>query len=101
QSRAKVERAGRKHEPHGRSQHGSRGHRQRFLTPEEAERLVGSIHADRNQIAAKAIMLLLLTGARRREVTRARWEDVDWEKRTPGASLEIGQTESHCAQRCG
>ena len=27
-------------------------------------------------------MLLLLTGARRREVTRARWEDVDWEKRT-------------------
>ena len=57
-------------------------HRQRFLTPEETQRLVGSIHADRNQIAAKAIMLLLLTGARRREVTRARWEDVDWEKRT-------------------
>jgi integrase len=57
-------------------------HRQRFLTPEEAQRLVGSIHADKNQIAAKAIMLLLLTGARRREVTRARWEDVDWEKRT-------------------
>jgi integrase len=57
-------------------------HRQRFLTREETEHLVGSIHADKNQIAAKAIMLLLLTGARRREVTRARWEDVDWEKRT-------------------
>jgi integrase len=57
-------------------------HRQRFLTPEEAQRLVGSIQADENQIAAKAIMLLLLTGARRREVTRARWEEVDWEKRT-------------------
>jgi integrase len=27
-------------------------------------------------------MLLLLAGARRREVTRARWEDVDREKRT-------------------
>ena len=50
--------------------------------PEESQRLIGSIHADKNQIAAKAIMLLLLTGARRREVTRARWEDVDWEKRT-------------------
>jgi integrase len=57
-------------------------HRQRFLTPEETQRLIGSINADKNQIAAKAIMLLLLTGARRREVTRARWEDVDWEKRT-------------------
>jgi integrase len=57
-------------------------HRQRFLTPEETQRLIGSIHADKNQIAAKAIMLLLLTGARRREVTRARWEDVDREKRT-------------------
>jgi integrase len=57
-------------------------HRQRFLTPEETQRLVGSIRADKNEIAAKAILLLLLTGARRREVTRARWEDVDWEKRT-------------------
>ena len=57
-------------------------HRQRFLTAEETQRLIGSINADKNQIAAKAIMLLLLTGARRCEVTRARWEDVDWEKRT-------------------
>jgi integrase len=36
-------------------------HRQRFLTPEETQRLVRSIDADKNQIAAKAIMLLLLT----------------------------------------
>ena len=57
-------------------------HRQRFLTAEETQRLIASINADKNQIAAKAIMLLLLTGARRCEVTRARWEDVDWEKRT-------------------
>jgi integrase len=27
-------------------------------------------------------MLLLLTGARRSEVTRAKWEHVDWEQRT-------------------
>ena len=57
-------------------------HRQRFLTTEETQRLIGSISADKNQIAARAIMLLLLTGARRREVTRARWQDVDWVKRT-------------------
>ena len=57
-------------------------HRQRFLTPEETQRLIASINADENQIAAKAIMLLLLTGARRSEITRAKWEHVDWEKRT-------------------
>jgi integrase len=57
-------------------------HRQRFLTPEETQRLIASINADENQIAAKAIMLLLLTGARRREVTQAKWEHVDFEKRT-------------------
>jgi len=57
-------------------------HRQRFLTPGETQRLIASINVDENQVAAKAIMLLLLTGARRREVTRARWEHLDWEKRT-------------------
>src|SRR5262249_42009845 len=56
-------------------------HRQRFLTPEETQRLIASINADQNQIAARAIILLLLTGARRSEVTQAKWEDVDWEKR--------------------
>jgi integrase len=56
-------------------------HRQRFLTPEETQRLIASIRADQNQIAARAIILLLLTGARRSEVTQAKWEDVDWEKR--------------------
>ena len=35
-------------------------HRQRFLTPEETQRLIGSINADKNQIAAKAIMLRCL-----------------------------------------
>jgi len=39
--------------------------RDRFLTPEESQRLIASIEADENQIAAQAIMLLLLTGARR------------------------------------
>lgn len=54
--------------------------RNRFLTAEEASRLIASIEADQNQIAAKAIMLLLLTGARRNEVTQAKWAEVDWER---------------------
>jgi len=39
--------------------------RERFLSLEEAQRLVVSIEQDENEVAADAIMLLLLTGARR------------------------------------
>ncbi len=56
--------------------------RDRFLSPEEAKRLIASIHADENRVAANAIMMLMLTGARRNEVTHAKWEYIDWEKRT-------------------
>jgi hypothetical protein len=45
--------------------------RQRFLTPEETQRLVAAIKADENRIAGQAITLLLLTGARKSEVTKA------------------------------
>lgn len=55
--------------------------RERFLSFEEAQRLIASIERDENQVAAKAIMLLL-TGARRNEITHARWDYLDWEKRT-------------------
>jgi integrase len=33
-------------------------------------------------MAASAILLLLLTGARKREITHARWEYLNWEMRT-------------------
>jgi integrase len=51
------------------------------LTAEETERLIASIAEDENRAAAQAIMLLLLTGARRSEITQAKWEHVDWTKR--------------------
>lgn len=56
--------------------------RERFLSLEEAKRLVASIEGDENQVAANAIMLLLLTGARRNEITQAKWEHIDWSNRT-------------------
>ena len=56
--------------------------RERFLSLVEAHRLIASIEQDENQVAAKAIMLLLLTGARRNEVTHARWDYLDWQKQT-------------------
>jgi integrase len=56
--------------------------RNRFLSQDETSRLGTSIEADENKTAAKAIRLLLLTGARRNEITHAKWEHVDWEKGT-------------------
>ena len=54
----------------------------RFLSEEEAEALVRSINSDQNRTAARAIMLLLLTGARRNEITFAKWDYIDWKNRT-------------------
>lgn len=56
--------------------------RNRFLADWEAENLVRAIQSDENQTAARSIMLLLLTGARRNEVTFAKWEYVDWKNKT-------------------
>ena len=56
--------------------------RQRFLTRDELRALLLSIKEDQNQTAAQAILLLLLTGARRNEVTQATWDLVDWENET-------------------
>jgi integrase len=57
-------------------------HRQRFLTADETKRLVTAIDEDENRVAAQAIKLLLLTGGRRNEITHAKWEHVDWQRRT-------------------
>jgi integrase len=56
--------------------------RNRFLDKDEAKRLVEALAGDVNQVAAKAILLLLLTGARRNEITHARWDHVDLEAST-------------------
>lgn len=55
--------------------------RNRFLNEPEMERLIGALGADENQVAAKSILLLLMTGARRNEVTHGRWEHIDFEGR--------------------
>lgn len=56
--------------------------RERFLSADEARRLIVSIEQDENEVARKAIMLLLLTGARRNEITHAKWEHLEWDRRT-------------------
>lgn len=56
--------------------------RQRFLSPFEMRALIDALRDDENEQAAKAIELLLLTGARRNEITQARWEHVNLEQKT-------------------
>ena len=56
--------------------------RERFLTAEETHRLLKALDTDENQTAAQSIKLLLLTGARRNEITRAKWEYIDWQNKT-------------------
>jgi integrase len=53
--------------------------RQRYLAGAELDRLSAALAADRNQAAANAIRLLLLTGARSGEVFAATWRQFDIE----------------------
>jgi integrase len=53
--------------------------RESYLTKEEPDRLIAAIETDSDKTAAAAIMVMLLTGARKREVTHARWENIDLE----------------------
>lgn len=56
--------------------------RERYLSAREMRALIGALRVDENQLAAKAIELLLLTGGRRNEITHARWEHVSLEQKT-------------------
>lgn len=54
--------------------------RERFLSADEIQRLGTVLAIHPNQIAANAIRLLMLTGARRGEVLNATWEQFDLER---------------------
>ena len=51
--------------------------RERYLSEEEARRLLDVLEGDKDQQAAHVIRLLLFTGARKSEILAARWENVD------------------------
>lgn len=56
--------------------------RERFLTPEETMRLKAAVAASQNPQLQHVVGLLLLTGARLRELLDAKWENVDVERRS-------------------
>lgn len=57
------------------------GARERYLTREEAQRLLQELDNNRNTQVAWIIKLLLFTGARKREILDAKWEHIDFERR--------------------
>lgn len=55
--------------------------KERYLSKEEVQRLMVAINESDNQQLRYIIPLLLLTGARKREILDARWEEVNLERR--------------------
>ena len=51
---------------------------ERYLQPQEVTALFEELERNANTMVGQVVRLLLLTGARKREVLDARWEDVDW-----------------------
>jgi integrase len=54
--------------------------RERYLKPEELQRLLQVLSAHPNQHSANAVRLLLMTGSRRGEVLSAKWDHIDLER---------------------
>ncbi len=53
----------------------------RYLTPEEAKRLLGELRSSKAPMLRFIIPFLLFTGARKREALDAQWKDIDWANR--------------------
>ena len=56
--------------------------KQRFLSADEIGRLYQAMEAEDNKVAVNALKLLLLTGCRREEILKLKWEDVSIESGT-------------------
>jgi len=55
--------------------------RERYLSEDEARRLYGAVCKSENTMLQYIVPMLILTGARKREVLDAKWEDFDFERR--------------------
>jgi integrase len=51
--------------------------RDRYLSPEQTRALLGALDKSKSRDTAAALALIAVTGARKQEVLRARWEHVD------------------------
>lgn len=55
---------------------------ERFLSAEEATRLMGCVRQSDNPLLQLIVPFLIYTGARKREVLNAQWVDIDWQKKS-------------------
>jgi integrase len=55
--------------------------KERYLSEDEAARLYGAVCESENTMLRYIVPMLILTGARKREVLDAKWEDFDLERR--------------------
>jgi integrase len=55
---------------------------ERFLSPEEATRLMSCVRLSENSLLQSIVPFLIYTGARKREVLDAKWIDIDWQEKS-------------------
>lgn len=55
--------------------------KERFLTADEANALIGALKKSDNPMIQYIVPMLILTGARKNEVLKAKWEDFNFEQR--------------------
>ncbi|MFP4184436.1 MAG: tyrosine-type recombinase/integrase [Halorhodospira sp.] len=65
---------------HGIDQLKENNKRERYLTADELQRLLQALESPYNPYLRSIVTMMALTGARRGEVLRARWDDVDLER---------------------
>ena len=87
--------------PTGGIELGQEAQRNRFLSREEAQRLVDAITVDGNRTAADAILLLMLTGAAQRNHPGEMGTRAMHRAQASGAAVEVGQAAMDCAQYVG
>ena len=61
----------------GIPQFAENNNRERYLSNEEAARLYSAIQCNKSIMLKYVVSMLIFTGARKREVLNARWEDID------------------------
>jgi integrase len=55
---------------------------ERFLSPEEATRLMSCVRLSENSLLQSIVPYLIYTGARKREVLDAKWIDINWQEKS-------------------
>ena len=55
---------------------------ERFLTQEQTVRLLAAVRQSESEMLQHIVLFLIYTGARKREVLDAKWQDVDWSQKS-------------------